>query len=338
MRSSSCAYGRSPGYERGCRNRGCVSVIRMRRRAWICAAALVAAIGAAGGGGAAAVGQQGRIAFVRYSFRVGHPQIHALTFRTMRLQLLRLPGPATQNPAWSRDGRELAFVAGKNTANSRDISGKVELYVLNASSGAVRRVTRYPLRIGAPAWSPEGKSLVVVRSAATGNGSSLWIVRVDSGRMHRLTYGSIDLEPSWAPDGRTIAFLRIDPKTYQGAVWEVRPDGSGLHRILPHLKDVTEPVWSPNGERLLVHDSRAIYSVRPDGSGRRTIAKLSHDRRGVVEDPQPSWSPDGRWVAFCQLRNTAVEASSIWIVRADGTGLRALTRSMSFDTDPSWTS
>jgi TolB protein len=287
-------------------------------------------------GVSAADDPHGKIAFVRFSVSVGHPHIYSLTLGRKKAKRLPLLGPATGGPAWSPNGSMLAFVVGKNAPDSRDITGLVHLYVSTANGRRLRRLTHTASRVGAATWSPDGKRLAVVKSAAKGNGSSLWIVRVDGGTALRVTQGSIDLEPSWAPNGRTIAFLRVNARTYQGGIWVVRPDGSGLHRILSRFKNISEPVWSPDGTRLLVRDSRAIYSVTPAGGDRRTIARLSADARGAVEDPQPAWSPDGRWVAFCQLRSRGVEGSDIWIVRADGTRLRRLTRSPGVDTDPSW--
>lgn len=295
---------------------------------------LLEVVTGASGFGAAAGVPRGKIAFVRFSVQVGHPRIYSLTLGQKAPRLLGLPAPGAEAPAWSWDGRRLAFVVGKNPPGARDIAGKVNLYVSNAHGGALRLLTRRAARVGAPAWSPDVRRVVVVRSAARGNGSSLWIVRVASGRATRITHGSIDLEPSWAPHGGTIAFLRVDPKTYRGAIWEVQANGSGLRRM--PLENVSEPVWSPDGSRLLVHDSGAIYTVLPDGTDRKTVVTLAHDRQGAVEDPQPSWSPDGRWIAFCQLGDKPVEGSSIWIVRVDGSGLRRVSGSADFDTDPSW--
>lgn len=310
----------------------------MMRRFCIWIGAIVLGLSAAADLGVGAAGDpSGKIAFVRYSVRIGHPRIYSLTLGGKPARRLPLLGPATEGPAWSPDGRMLAFVVGKNAPSSRDITSKVDLYVSTAAGRRPRRLTRQASRVGAVAWSPQGKRLVFVK-AAKGSGSSLWIVGVDGGTARRVTHGSTDLEPSWAPNGGTIGFLRVDTTTFQGGIWVVRPDGSGLHRILSRLKNIGEPVWSPDGSRLLVHDSRTMYSVRPDGRDRRTIARLSADPRGAREDPQPAWSPDGRWVVFCQLRNKGVEGSDIWIVRADGTGLRRVTQSTGVDTDPSWAS
>jgi TolB protein len=309
---------------------------RLRIRLLVWTGAVAVALSATTDLGAGvATGPRGQIAFVRFSVQIGHPRIYSLTLGRPATKRLPLPGLATAAPAWSPDGRRLAFVVGKNAPGSRDIAGKVDLYVSGSNGRRLRRLIRAS-RVGAASWSLDGKRLAFVRSAATGNGSSLWIVAASGGDARRVTHGSIDLEPSWAPNGRTIAFVRVDPGTYQGGIWLVRPDGSGLRRILSRLKNISDPVWSPDGSRLLVHDSHAIYTVRLDGSRRRELVRLSVDARGAVEDPQPAWSPDGHWIAFCQLRSKGVEGSDIWIVRSDGTGLRRVTRSPGVDTDPSW--
>jgi len=279
---------------------------------------------------------RGKIAFVRYSVRTGHPRIYVVTLGRGVPKQLRLPGIATEAPAWAPTGRSIAFVAGKNAPASRDITGSAHLYTAHADGSHARRLTRTPSPVGGAAWSPDGTRLVFVRTSASGSGSSLWMVGLNSGQPRRVTQRQVDLEPSWAPDGRTIAFLRIDPATYQSGIWLMRADGSGLHRILAGHKGITEPVWAPVGRRLLVRDSAAIYSLRPDGSDRRTITRLAMDANGAREDPQPAWSPNGRWIVFCQMRRGSVGGSDIWIVGADGKGLHRVARSPEADTDPSW--
>ena len=250
--------------------------------------------------------------------------------------LVRLPGHAVEAPALSPDGRLLAFVAGRNAKDSPGISGAADLFVSTPNGLHVRRLTRHSALVGGPAWSPDGRRLAFVVQNAKGDRSTLWVVGLDGRPPHRVTSGPLDLEPSWAPNGRTIAFLRIDPRLFRGAILTMRPDGSGVRPILSEMRNVTEPVWSPNGKRLLVQDGRAIYSVLPGGGGKRSVARLTADARGALEDPQPAWSPDGKWIVFCQFRTGSVERSDLWVVGADGRGLRRLTSSPGLDMDPTW--
>jgi TolB protein len=278
----------------------------------------------------------GKIAFVRYSVRVGHPRIYAVALPHGKPLPLRLPGIATGGPAWSRDGQTLAFLVGKNNPDSHDITGSENLYVSRPDGSKLRRLTSRTIRVGEAGWAPDGRRLAFVRQAVNSNRSSLWTVALSNRALRQVTGGYLDIEPSWAPSGRAIAFLRIDPRTYQSGIWLVRPDGSGLRRILSDFTGASDPVWSPDGSRLLVQNGPALYSVRPDGAGREKIVSLTEDASGALEDPRPAWSPDGRWIVFCQLRAGSHGSSDIWIVRADGHGLRRLTASPDLDTDPSW--
>jgi TolB protein len=309
---------------------------RARRRLLLSAAASLSlaaavAIGAPPGGASSGGSPRGKIAFVRYSAPIGHPQVN-LVRPGGRPRVLRLPGAATQSPVWSRDGRNLAFIAGTNEPPEPDISGNDVLYV-SRHGARPRAVTDGKSRVGAPAFSPGGERVVFVRTS--GGQSSLWVVSADGRSRRRLTRRHDDLQPSWSPDGRAIAFLRVSRK-FQGGIWLIRPDGSGARRILRGLRNVTAPVWSPGGGRLLISDGRALYSVRANGRDRRLILRLAVDARGARQDPQAAWSPDGRWVVFSQFRHTEARASDIWIVRSDGSGRRRLTTSPGLDTDPSW--
>jgi Tol biopolymer transport system component len=278
------------------------------------------------------------IAFVRFASQTGHPHIYTMTFTGGSPKRLGLPVIAADGPAWSPDGRKLAVIAGRNAPNDNHVTIGDHLAVANSDGSGLRHLTRGNAHNADPAWSPDGRRLAFVRSPPATSSPSSWIAVIDAGgtRLRQLTHGAVDLEPSWAPDGHTIAFLRVDPRTYASSIWLVRPDGSGLHRILADLKNVTEPVWSPSGSRLLVQDGRTLYSVQPGGGDLRVLAQLSTDSKGAREDPQPAWSPDGRWVVFCQLRAGAFGRSDLWIVGANGKDLRRLTSSPGLDTDPTW--
>lgn len=274
------------------------------------------------------------VAFVRFTAHSGHPRIYTVAPSGGRPRLLRLPVAAAEAPAWSPDGRRLAFVGGINRPGETDVTASEQVYVAGRDGAGARPLTHDRARKGGVAWSPDGRFIVFVRSAATGNRSSLWIVGSDGREARPLTRGATDLEPSWSPNGRAIVFLRVSP-TYRSKVMVIRPDGSGLQRILAGFPNASEPVWSPNGKRLLLEDGRTLFTVRPDGRAKRTIARLASDRKGAIEDPRPSWSSGGRWVVFCQLRAGSLDRSDIWVVGADGKGLRRLTGSPGLDTDPS---
>ena len=309
--------------------------LRTVRAACFAVAVLALAVPAGASSASSGSGNNGSIAFVRYTAKSGHPRVFIVRASGGAARPVRLRVEAAQAPSLSGDGRRLAFVGGANPPGEPDIVGG-ELYVSSPRGSGVRRLTRDRAQESSASFSADGKHLVFVRSGGRNARSSLWIARATGGTATRLTDGrSVDTEPSWSARG-WIAFLRIDPAIYQSAIWTIRPDGSHAHRILEDLGVLTNPVWSPDGTRLLVQDGHMLVTIRADGSDRRLVTRLATDARGNLADPQPSWSPDGAHIVYCQLRTGSLGRSDIWVVGADGRGQRRLTRSPEIDSDPSW--
>ena len=297
-----------------------------------CGLLLAAAVSAAHASPRASTDQ---IAFVRFTPRVGHPRIYTVGSDGRGLRALRLPVAAAEAPAWSRDGSRLAFIGGRNRPNEAHVQVEDELWVARADGSQAKRLTARAAHESAPAWSPDGKHIVFVRSTGTRSRSSLWVISARGRGARRLTSGSIDLQPSWSRRGQ-IAFVRINPATYQSAIWLIRPNGTGLKRLRAGLRNVTRPVWSPVASRLLLTDGRTLMTVDGNGRKRRTIARLGADARGSRVDPEPAWSPDGRQVVFKETRARTTGRADLWIVNADGTQRRRLTTSPGSDSDPHW--
>ena len=99
-------------------------------------------------------------------------------------------------------------------------------------------------------------------------------------------------------DGR-IAFVRANQ------IYTIRPDGSGLAKRTFVGKNY-RPEWSPSGRRIAyIHEPaagvREVWVMRADGSDKTRITRGGNATAG------PSWSPDGRWLAFADTNNTLVK-------------------------------
>lgn len=278
---------------------------------------------------------QGKLAFVRFSEQLGYSQLWVLRSGGGRAARLRLPFPSVDGPAWSPDGTSLIVVGGRSQPAAARVTQADDLYLVTAAGRPLRRITHDPAHESGVAWAPKGAKIAFVRSPSSApNRSSIFVASVAGGALRRLTFGSVDLEPSWSSAG--IAFLRIDPRTHTSGIWIVRPDGRGLHRILRGLANVTDPVWAPRGNRLVLTDGRRLLVVRADGSGAHVVADLATDRNGGRLDPEPAWSPDGARVVFVQARAGAEDRADLWSVHVTGGRLTRLTRSPGLDLSPAW--
>ena len=173
-------------------------------------------------------------------------------------------------PAWSPDGRRLAFA----------VPG--ELWVARADGTGARLLARGASSETRAVWSPEGRSLAY--AGTSGRAAGLFVVNSTGGRPRLLS--RVDEEALWSPDGRRIALVRTGTPREAG-IFLAAPDGRGRRRLTRGLD--TEPVWSPDVREiafrrgLLVGD---IYVVNVNGSTLRNLTRTpGYDER------QPAWRP-----------------------------------------------
>ena len=130
-------------------------------------------------------------------------------------------GPAS-DPAWSPDGRKLAFVRLNASLGS-------PIYVVKADGSGLRNLTPKPVgAYAAPAWSPDGRKIAFV-SDRDGN-SEVYVMNANGSGQRNLTRNpAYDADPAWSPDGRKIAFVSNRDGSY--GVYVMNADGSGQRRL-----------------------------------------------------------------------------------------------------------
>ena len=96
--------------------------------------------------------------------------------------------------------------------------------------------------------------------------------------------------------------------------------------------DPEDPAWSPDCSQIVYGARSRLWVVNRDGS-----EPIELTQRDGGYSHEPSWSPDGSQVAYArQIYQDTHWESHIWVVNADGTGKRQLTRGDVWDNDPAW--
>jgi Tol biopolymer transport system component len=222
--------------------------------------------------------------------------------------------------AWSPDGRRFAFGVGSLGATSHAYNG---LNIVNRRSGGDRRVADdghwFDL-----AWSPDGNRLAFVNSGRIG------LVNADGTGWQWLQTGTAgyDSSPSWSSNGTSLAYASdmrgLSAVSLPPAVHIVALTGRHARLLVTHG---SSPAWSPRGNRIAYSVNCGIRLISP--SGRDATPPSAGECEHIGVPGLPSWSPDGRRIAIVNSHGT-------YVVNADGSHLRRLTRATPRLMTPVW--
>ena len=181
----------------------------------------------------------------------------------------------------------------------------------------------------------------------------IYVMDADGGNQRRLTNNpSSDYAPSWSSDGKRIAFVsdrdgHVDANGWLTAeIYVMDADGGNPQNLTNNPSDDRTPSWSPDGKRIVFSSDRdmeggeaahnvEIYVMDADGKNQERLTN------NPDEDKDPSWSPDGKRIAFSAKRDGHFRGEDgityeIYVMDVDGGNQQRLTENRKNDKDPSW--
>jgi len=169
------------------------------------------------------------------------------------------------DPAWSPDGKQLAFVREPDDE-------RPEIAVVDVDDGTVETLVTFGDAVFFPAWSPDGTTIAFV-GRVDGN-DDIYLLELASGRITRLTDdGATDSMPAWSPDGKHIVFIRDQEGQYD--LWVMRADGSGQTSLLDGEVGMGAPLW--------ITPPPAPRRARSWPQLRRRLKSRGYDSCGLVD-------------------------------------------------------
>jgi TolB protein len=194
------------------------------------------------------------------------------------------------DPAWSPDGKRIAFARGSRPL--ADGGGRPDVFTVRPDGSGLHRLTHGSASASSPDWSPDGRSLVFQRSSG-GGPPQIWRMRSDGTHLRRLTNVANGAHaPAWSTDGKLVAFA--GPKGLAYEIFAVAAGGGSVRQVTNDRGGTfnNDPAWRPDSDRIVFSTSHSppggsnIAQIKPNGKGRDVI---KGDPRGQRVYAAPSW-------------------------------------------------
>jgi Tol biopolymer transport system component len=242
--------------------------------------------------------------------------------------------------AFSPDGHKMAFVAGTPS----------QLFVMDSDGANVRQLTKSSKHVHFVAFSPDGKRIACIdrdhKDQEAQRTNALYVIDAGGGEPMRLVERFTGVQrprPAFTPDGGAIVFDKVDDPSQEFAgaygTYSVNLKTRETTRLpIPIVASPSQLQYSRDGSRItyvLTEEGShpALYVADASFSNARKLVELNAN-----DDVAPSFSPDGRPIAYTDAVSKFGSGKAIFVVSADGSDRRQVSKpgDEEIQTAPSW--
>ncbi len=230
-----------------------------------------------------------------------------------KLSQLTFAEGVEQYPAWSADGKQLAY--------SSEIAGIRKIFLKRLETGEETQLTKGSNDDIHPVWAPDGETILFVRSRQPNqrlepgdvfgafDGGDIWSLNISTGNEAKLIDNAFD--PAFSPDGKSIAFDAPWVGTHR--IWIADNQGHNAQQLTSDVSEEVRhvrPRWSPDGARIVFQNmERTKFNVRVVDVAQRKLQWVTND---LFNNLNPVWSQSGKFIYFSSDRGGGY---NVWRVR-----------------------
>ncbi len=276
------------------------------------------------------------------SNRTGNYEIYLLDLPTGVMLNLTHHAAQDRHPAWSADGRFLAF-----ESVQRGTGTGIYLIDLQRLDLPPYRLTPPTIRAVQPAWSPNGNYIAFSGAMDDMFNNEIFLINLYDKQMIRVTNSPFvfDYGPSWSPDGAQIVYGVYDSSVVTPSdvmVVDFQEIATQLAQARPQFVPVrvsdaprsADPTWTPEGVVLFVY-TQMLWQTEPTAD--HMDAPLADFDR-IID--MPDVSSDGDWVAFASANSSGDLWRELYVARRDGSVIFPVTFGAAtggfWDNSPAW--